>query len=97
MPFNPESYIRPSSYQTPEGGIPDKIDATGFAANLSALANPQGILEMKQDQQIAKSIGDLTASTLYPELQKKFLDAKLSYVQDYKKALSSHKGMGRLN
>ena len=96
MNFNPESYIRSSAYQTPEGAIPDKIDPIGFAANLSALINPKGTLETKQNQQIAKSVSDLQVSSIYPEIQKKFIQSKQDYIKKYKALLSSHKGMGRL-
>ena len=95
MNFNPESYIRPSAYITPEGAIPDKIDSTGFANNLSALMNPQGTLETKQNQQIASSISNLQMSSAYPEIQNKYLEARTKYMEDYKNTLKSHKGMGR--
>ena len=71
-------------------------DNTNFAKNLSAIINPTQALEQKQNEQIAKSVADLQMSSIYPKIQQKFLEAREKYISDYKDALKSHKGMGRL-
>ncbi len=71
-------------------------DDTGFMATMGAIANPTGVLEQKQNAQIAKSIADIQMSSIYPELQNKFLEQRTQYISDYKDALRSHRGMGRL-
>jgi hypothetical protein len=71
-------------------------DNTNFAKNLSAIINPTQALEQKQNEQIAKSVADLQMSSIYPEIQNKFLEQREQYISDYKDALKSHRGMGRL-
>jgi hypothetical protein len=71
-------------------------DNTNFAKNLSAIINPTQALEQKQNEQIAKSVADLQMSSIYPEIQNKFLEQREQYISDYKDALRSHRGMGRL-
>jgi hypothetical protein len=68
----------------------------GFVNTLNAIADPTAALEHKQNQKIAQSIADIQVSSIYPEIQNKFIEQREGYVNDYKEALKSHKGMGRL-